>query len=168
MTNSASKAMAFALAYAEHRVFVKRSLRSFGVIAADADDALQQVFLVVHRRLDQYLEIPAKRGWLFAVSRFVSNNYRRKIRRARIGARFLITAPAPDTEELYARREAGRLLAAFLQQLPDKERGPFQLTHIEGLTADEVGMRLRVNPNTVRTRLRAARLRFQAELAGKG
>ncbi|HKQ71472.1 MAG TPA: sigma factor, partial [Polyangiaceae bacterium] len=37
--------------FAEHADFVWRSLRRLGVPHADADDAVQEVFLVVHRRL---------------------------------------------------------------------------------------------------------------------
>ena len=42
--------------FEEHSAFVCRSLRRLGVADADVDDMLQEVFLVVHQRLDDYEE----------------------------------------------------------------------------------------------------------------
>jgi RNA polymerase sigma-70 factor (ECF subfamily) len=155
-------------AFLEHRRFVKRTLRYLGVPLADADDALQQVFMVVHRRSDEYARIERKQAWLASVSHLVSKNYHRGVRRAR--ARRLDFAPEPalDTEELFARQEAGRLQLSFLAKLKVQERSAFYLAYVEGLTAREIARKLEVNMNTVYARLRYARLRFDKRLAGRG
>jgi RNA polymerase sigma-70 factor (ECF subfamily) len=158
-------------AYTKYRGFVKRSVRRLGVTPADADDAVQQVFLVVHRRLDHYLDVQLKRSWLLAVSKLVSCNYHRGLRRARSRRHQFTLAtlePGPDVEELLAQQEARRLLEQFLEELEEKERAAFYLAHFEGLTAREIALRLGMNMNTVYTRLRTARLRFEKGLAGKG
>jgi len=165
-----SDSATMAAVYAQYQSFVKRSVRRLGVTPADADDAVQQVFLVVHRRLDQYLGIRTKRGWLFSISRLVSNNYRRGLRRARAHTSDLVFEPVPDAEQLLAQLEARRLLDRFLDDLKEPERSAFYLSHFEGFTAPEIAKELSVNMNTVYThlrnaRLRAARLRFDRDAA---
>ncbi len=151
--------------FADHAYFVKRSLRRLGVTPADTDDALQQVFLVVTRRFAEYLAVDSKRGWLFNVSELVSRNYHRGQRRARERHRWLVALPAFDLEEVLRRREAGRIVSKFLNGLKESERAAFYLADIEGLTAKEIAVELDVNMNTIYTRLRAARRRFNTVLA---
>jgi len=161
-----------ASAYEQHRIFVKRTLRRFGVTYSDADDAVQQVFLVVHRRFDEYLDVSLKRAWLFSVSKFVSRNYHRGIRRARAHGHELATAPAPapapDIDELLIRREATHELVKCLDRLEERVRLPFYLANFEGLTAREIATALNLNMNTVYTRLREARILLVRDVAGPG
>ena len=164
----ATPAQVMANAYRQHQRYVWRTLRYLGVRYADADDAVQQVFLVVHRRADEYVSMKSKRGWLASVSKFVSCNYHRGIRREKAREQWFTREPLPDVEELVARREARRMLGKFLSSLRKPERSTFYLTYFAGLSGNEIAARLRMNPNTVRTRLRFARLRFIEELAGTG
>ena len=160
--------MSLAIVYEQQAPFVRRSLRRFGVAYADADDAVQQVFLVVHRRFDEYAGIGAKRAWLFAVSRHVSRNYHRGLRRAQAKkAGFLCSLELPelDLEDLVAAREARRMVDQFLADLVESERRAFYLSHIEGLSTREIARELDVKLNTVYTRLRNARRRFDSVLA---
>jgi len=95
-----SSAAPIAQVFAAHADFVWRSLRRLGVPAADADDALQEVFLVVHRRLADYEDRGFMRAWLFSISRQVSSHYRRSTKRSEERHRGLITsATAPDLEK---------------------------------------------------------------------
>ncbi len=132
---------------------------------SDADDALQQVFLVVYRRFDEYVAVASKRGWLFAVSELVSRNYHRGRRRAHNRDRWVVALPDFDLEELLRRREAGRIVSEFLEGLKESERLAFYLANVEGLTAREIADELDVNMNTIYSRLRAARRRFDMVLA---
>jgi len=156
-----------ACAYGQHGRFVKRTLRRFGVSYSDADDAVQQVFLVVHRRFDEYLDVRLKRAWLFSVSKLVSRNYHRGLRRERAHFLAFVTAPTPDVEELLLRRERARQVVTFLDSLAECERLPFYLANFEGLTAREIAAELDMNMNTVYTRLRRARLLFEKGLASR-
>lgn len=159
------RAREMAQVFADHAYFVKRSLRRLGVTTSDADDALQQVFLVVARRFDEYLLVESKRGWLFGVSDLVSRNYHRGRRRARRRHRWLVALPAFDLEEVLRRREAGRIVSKFLAGLKESERTAFYLADVEGLTAKEIAVELDVNMNTIYSRLRAARRRFNTALS---
>ncbi len=148
--------------FTTHADFVWRSLRRLGVPSADADDALQEVFLVVYRRMDDYEDRGLMRAWLFSISRQISSHYHRGNKRTEERHRGLVvSANAPDLEETLARREAERIVNAFLDELEEPQRMVFYLSDIEGLTAPEIAASLEMNLNTVYGRLRQARKRFE-------
>lgn len=148
--------------FAEHADFVWRSLRRLGVPEADVDDALQEVFLVVHRRLAEYEDRGLMRAWLFAISRQVASHQRRGMSRTERRHRALVVdASHEDLEELMARREAVEAVNSFLDELDEPQRQVFYLADVEGLTAPEISAALGVKLNTVYGRLRLARKRFE-------
>jgi RNA polymerase sigma-70 factor (ECF subfamily) len=148
--------------FSEQADFVWRALRRLGVPTADVDDAVQEVFLVVHRRISEYEDRGLLRAWLFSISRQISSHYHRGIKRSEERHRGLVvSATAPDLEEVLARREAEQLVNAFLDELEEPQRMVFYLSDIEGLTAPEIAAALDVNLNTVYGRLRQARKRFE-------
>ncbi|HKU39947.1 MAG TPA: sigma-70 family RNA polymerase sigma factor, partial [Polyangiales bacterium] len=67
--------------FEQHADFVHRALQRLGVPSADVDDSLQEVFLVVARRLDSYVERGAMRAWLFVIARQVALHVVRARRR---------------------------------------------------------------------------------------
>jgi RNA polymerase sigma-70 factor (ECF subfamily) len=152
--------------FAAHADFVWRSLRRLGVPSADVDDAVQEVFLVVHRRAAEYEDRGLMRAWLFSISRQVASHYHRTASRTENRyRRIVVDAAAPDLEELMARREAARLVNAFLDELDEPQRLVFYLSDIEGMTAPEIAAALGANLNTVYGRLRLARKRFERTIA---
>ena len=54
-----------------HYAFVWRTMRHFGLDEASADDAAQDTFVVVHRRLADYDGRTHIRGWLYGIARRV-------------------------------------------------------------------------------------------------
>ena len=152
--------------FAQHADFVWRSLRRLGVQTADVDDAVQEVFLVVYRRAADYEDRGLVRAWLFSISRQVASHYHRAASRTENRhRRFVADASSPDLEDLMARREAGRLVTAFLEELDEPQRMVFYLSDIEGMTAPEIAAALGANLNTVYGRLRLARKRFERACA---
>lgn len=152
-----------------HADFVWRALRRHGLSEADADDALQEVFLVVHRRLDEYEERGALRAWLFAICRQVAAHYLRAAARSerRIRA-FGYEDTCLDTpHDAVARKEAIDLVEGFLADLDEHQATVFILMEVEGMTAPEVAAALGVKLNTVYARLRLARRRFEKLLRRK-
>jgi len=69
---------------------------------------------------------------------------------------------SPDASAEQAERV--RLLHRLLAQLDDDKREVFVLAELEGLTAIEIAEALESNPNTIASRLRAARREFEAAL----
>jgi RNA polymerase sigma-70 factor (ECF subfamily) len=69
----ACKKPSFDEVYAENFAFVWRVLRTFGLSEAQIEDAVQDVFFVVHRRLPDWEGRAAITTWLFAIARRVAS-----------------------------------------------------------------------------------------------
>ena len=67
-----------ATVFREHGAFVHRILRRLGVHPADVDDALQEVFVVVHRRLPEFDRDASMRPWVYGISVRVASRARRR------------------------------------------------------------------------------------------
>src|SRR5262245_25084655 len=67
--------------YDRHVAFVRRSARWFGVTDAAAEDIVQQVFMVVHRRLPDLRSGVSPQTWLFGIVLRVVLQHRRTLRR---------------------------------------------------------------------------------------
>lgn len=154
---------AFRAVYQDHFAFVWRCLRSLGVPAALLDDAAQDVFLVVHRRLDSYRADVALRTWLFGIVRNVASNVRRSVKR-KGGLALLEEEPAslePGPHQRAEAAESARFVQRFMSGLPDAKREVFALAILEELPAPEVASLLEIPLNTAYSRLRSVRLDFQ-------
>jgi RNA polymerase sigma-70 factor (ECF subfamily) len=152
--------------------FVFRNLRRLGVPAAQVDDAVQEVFLVVHRRQGELAECASVEGWVFGVVLRVASDHRRALRRksphAQGGAvdpETLADEGAIGAEEQAARSEAAALLHALLAALDEDKRAVFVLAELEQMSARAIGEALGLNPNTVSARLAAARRDFEKAAA---
>ncbi len=153
--------------------FVWRSLRRLGVEDAVMDDAVQDVYLVVHRRLSDFKAEAQIKTWLFSIVLRVAQNYRRSARRrdARVRPPHSgeIEAAADrhseGPHELAVKREAAVLLHKLLEEMDDDKRGIFILVELEGMTVAEAAEALRLNVNTAYSRLRGARLAFEEAVA---
>jgi RNA polymerase sigma-70 factor, ECF subfamily len=154
--------------YREHAAFVWRAAIALGVPESAREDVVHDVFLVVARRLPEYDGRAAMTTWLFGITRGVARNRRRAAARHE---RKLRAVPAlqpdgvhdskEDPAEVADRRRAVVLVETFLAQLDPGHRAVFELMEVEGMSAPEVAGALRLNVNTVYTRLRAARARFR-------
>jgi RNA polymerase sigma-70 factor (ECF subfamily) len=158
----ARKAGEFAGLFTAHASFVWRALRRLGVPDADAEDALQEVFLVVHHKLGAYEERGSVRAWLFTISRQVASHHRRsRVRRERRESIPAPLVPMEDPHEAAVRREAAAIVRDFLEQLDEERSLVFFLADVEGMAVTEIASSLGVNLNTVYGRLRSARIRFE-------
>lgn len=156
--------------YEDHAVFVWRSLRLLGVAPDGLDDAVQEVFLVVHRRLAEFEGRSSVRTWLYAIARRVAGNVRRGA--SRRGSQESISADLADAHradprELAEKAEAGRLLLDLLGQLTEEQREVFVLVEVEEMSVPEAAEALGMNLNTCYSRLRAARNCFDRALVAR-
>src|SRR5689334_22836726 len=69
--------MEFDEIYARYGSFVRRSILKLGAPETALDDIAQDVFLVVHRRLESFEGRASMKTWLFAIVRRVIADYRR-------------------------------------------------------------------------------------------
>jgi RNA polymerase sigma-70 factor (ECF subfamily) len=156
----------FAEAFRRHYRLVHRMLGVYGVDDALLDDAAQDVFLVVHRRWDDYDGRTAFRSWLIGIVRRVASGYRRAGRRLRGRLENLAAPPQPPSIEVrLVQREMLDGIRAAIDSLGTRQREVFVLAELEGLTAPEIAESLGIKLNTVYSRLRVARDRFRTALA---
>lgn len=160
----------FALVYEQNAAFVWRSLRLLGVDPDSLDDAVQEVFLVVHRRLAEFEGRSSLRTWLYAIARRVARNVRRGAERRPTPA--AIAADLPDLagatpHELAEKADAARVLLELVGCLSDDQRELFLLVEVEEMTVPDAAEALGLNVNTCYSRLRAARARFERALAAR-
>jgi RNA polymerase sigma-70 factor (ECF subfamily) len=153
--------------------FVWRTVRRMGVRAADADDVVQDVFVIVHRRLAEFEGRAQLKTWVFKilvheVRHYWRTHQRKPGDRAGENVTLLQTLPA-DRESGPAasleRVEAVRILDRLLAGLDEDKREVFVLAEIEQMTAVEIAEIVDANVNTVASRLRAARQDFKKALA---
>jgi RNA polymerase sigma-70 factor (ECF subfamily) len=160
----------FEAIYSAHFAFVWRCLRGLGVPAASLDDAAQDVFVIVHRRLSEFRGDSTLRTWLYGIVRNVASNARRSQRRKGEVAELPSDALATtgDPHERAQDEQAARFVQGFLESVGDKKRELFVLAVLEQLSVPEVAEALGIPLNTAYTRLRAVRQDFQAALAQRG
>lgn len=153
--------------YDRHAAMVFRALRALGVADASLDDAVQDVFLVVHRRLGEFEGRAALTTWLYGIARRVASDYRRRrpLGTGPIEALGLLADVGPGPDQQVARREAARAVLEILDDMDADKREVFALMEVEQLSAPQVAELLGVPLNTVYSRLRLARARFEQALA---
>lgn len=158
----------FDTVYADHAAFVWRSLRALGVPAAQVDDAVQDVFVVVHQKLETFRGPAQIQTWLFEIARRIASHYRRSAgrdgRSEPIDAAAAIAA-STGTFEAAARNEAATLVVAVLAELDNHKRELLVLVELEQLPVPDVAALLGIRLNTAYSRLRLARRAFAAALA---
>ncbi len=157
--------------YEENFSFVWRNALSLGVAAGLVEDVVQDVFVVVHRRLAEFDgERASMRTWLFGILRRVVADHRRTQRRK--PAQFATKEGDLDVETLTdnvrlgphesaARAEAVRVLSSVLDALDDDKREVFVLAEVEQMSVPEIAQAIDINVNTAYARLRAARKDFE-------
>jgi RNA polymerase sigma-70 factor (ECF subfamily) len=145
-------------------LFVRRAV---GVPDAAMDDVVQEVFLVVHRKLGEFEGRSTLRTWLSGIVRRVVADHVRKRGNQATGQESVEDHPFESLEDPAAeieRRAAVRLVSALLEKMSEAHREVFLLYELEQLTTREIAELTRSNENTVQTRLKAARRTFQRGL----
>jgi RNA polymerase sigma-70 factor, ECF subfamily len=162
-----------AAVYEAHFRYVWRCLRSLGVRDAQLDDALQDVFVVVQRKLGDFDGGAELRTWLYAIALRIARKYRERLRREPAsldsapedGPREAEVALTGSGEGALLSNERLALAHSILATLSDDQREVFVLARVEQMSAPEIASVIGIPLNTVYSRLRAARLAFEAEVA---
>jgi RNA polymerase sigma-70 factor (ECF subfamily) len=156
--------MTFQQVYEEHVAFVWRSLRRLGVAESNLKDAVQDVFLVVHRRLPDFAPRAKTSTWLFRICLGIARDHRRRahVRREVLDDSVFDRVPdSVDAIRMAERREDLALFDAALDVLDLDQRAVFVLFELESMTGDQIAETLEIPLGTVYSRLRLARQGFK-------
>ena len=147
--------------------FVWKALRRLGIPACDLSDATQDVFVVVHRKLDEFRGEAQLTTWLYAICFRVASDRRRTARSVlEVLSPMQIDVPdANNSSALLERRDAWRLLEHLMDEMPTEQRAVFSAFELDGLSCAEIAGVLEIPLGTVYSRLRLAREYFQKRLA---
>ncbi len=139
--------------------FIGRSLRYLGIVDSDVEDAAQEVFVVVHRRLDDFEGRSSLQTWLYGICVRIAHAHRRKASRRK--ERVVDEPPAPSIpppqDDDMERQEARHRLQRILEGLDEAKRSVFVLYEIERLSMKEVAEALGCPLQTAYSRHQAAR-----------
>ena len=157
----------FAEIYNDYFSFVFRLTRRLGVAERSLEDATQDVFTVVHRRLSDFENRSSVKTWLYGITRRVAKDYRRRSSRKEQGIVPTdgLISDTKDPEQEAAQREAAQILQTLLESIEPGRREIFVLAEMEQMTVPEIAETLSINLNTTYSRLRVARSEFEKAVA---
>jgi RNA polymerase sigma-70 factor, ECF subfamily len=152
--------------YRLHAKRVALWIRRLGGPRIDADEALQEVFIAVSRRLSEFRGEGKLTTWLFRVTTLVVANHRRAARRrgfwTGVMGRRLEAVPSnqPTPGEALEEREVAERFYRVLDDLPEHYRQVLVLFEMEEMTTEEIASTVDRPPATVRVWLHRARAQF--------
>jgi RNA polymerase sigma-70 factor, ECF subfamily len=156
--------------YRQYGRMVARWAARLGGPHISVEDIVQEVFLVVSRRLSSFRGEGKLSTWLFTITDQTIRNWRRRERWLRFVSRLtrhiaettdaMRPTPAEETE----RHQAAELFYRILDEMPNRYRSLLVLFEIEAQSAEEIGQLMDLKPATVRVRLHRARADFLKRL----
>ncbi|MEE9385322.1 MAG: sigma-70 family RNA polymerase sigma factor [Nannocystaceae bacterium] len=164
----ADHALIKTLYYRHHNFVASLARHKYGVRMGGVDDVVQEVFLVVYRKLPGTQLQREVRPWLGRITFFVARNYLksgvggyRHFEKMNKYQRFLgdvgRAQPGADPETLVKRSMAER----YISILTPEQREVFMWADYEGHTGEEIAAHLGIPRPTVAARLGAARKRLR-------
>jgi RNA polymerase sigma-70 factor (ECF subfamily) len=147
---------------------VARWVRALGASAADQDDLVQEVFVVVHRRLPDFDGVNMA-GWLYRIATHQVRDFRRLRWIRHIFGRSVplssgVPANGPTPLMVLETKEKQEFLERLLSTLNEAQRAAFVLFEMDGYTGDEIAHIQQVSINTVRARIHRARKKLSVLL----
>lgn len=144
----------------------------------DAEEVTQDVLLRVFRKIDLFRGDAALSSWVY---RITFNAAMSRMRRARVYDRIFeeVQSPVEDAgggqpvvipdwsstgDESYLRSQVRTAFKRALARMPSVYRTPVLLRDVRGLSTEEASRALRVNVQTLKSRLHRGRLFLRAQL----
>jgi RNA polymerase sigma-70 factor (ECF subfamily) len=148
-----------------HADFVWRTLHRMGVEPADLPDLLQEVFVVVHRKVGMFDPRSRATTWLFAIAARVASNHRRAARHRieTLVAELPERRSKDDPETITQQKRTKDKLLEALSVLSPAQRAVLVMFEVEGMSGDEIARELGIPVGTVHSRLHHAKRRVLAE-----
>ncbi len=170
------KGLSFEAVYREHVATVSRwAMRLVGP-NGDFEDVVQDVFLIVRRRLREFRGDAEITTWLYRITVRVAERARLRARwwswitgrgkspgRGRSKETFVPAAEAPrDPHAMLEARERTRVLYDLLDEIGEANRTAFIMFELEGLSGEQIAQLTGTSVGTVWVQLSRARRKFIA------
>ena len=134
----------------------------------EADEIVQETFLLIHRKMSQYRGDNSFEAWAYRITRRVAFQRHRKDHRRRT----LSTMAFADSDAVYNTDPGGRVdrqkiadyVKRFFTELPPRQREVFDLVDLQGHDPAEVAQLLNTSSNTGRGNLFKARAAMRARI----
>jgi RNA polymerase sigma-70 factor (ECF subfamily) len=134
-----------------------------------AEEITTDVFFEVWRGAERFRGESRVSSWIFGIAHFkclVALRERRAAKRSRLAPAseselLAVADPQADEDRLIARAELARV-RALLAAMPESQQRIVELALIEGLSHEEIGRELGIDPENVRARVFRARARLRA------
>ncbi len=152
----------FELIYKNTADFVYNIARCILNNNEDAEEITQEVFITVYRKLRYFRFESSVRTWIYriTVNRAI-NLAKKRSREKMISAKYekeVSFGAGMNTEK----EKRGAVIETLLMSVDPDQRACLVLRNIEGLSYKEISEALKININTVRSRLRRAREKLLA------
>jgi len=148
---------------------VSKWIRALGGPEADREDLVQDVFVVVHRRLHDFDgdNLP---GWLYQIARHRVRDFRRLswVKHLLFGSVPLsenLAKEGASPAETLETQQKSALLEQLLDRLTESERATFVLFELDGFSGEEIAQIQGIPLNTVWSRLHKSRKKLKGWLA---
>jgi RNA polymerase sigma-70 factor (ECF subfamily) len=149
--------------YDQYFAFTWRSLRYLGVSEPQLDDAVQEVWITVHRRLGDFEGRSNLQTWLFGIAVNVQRNLHRTERRRGgiVPLPNVLISPLADPMLEHEAQEAWTLVEGFMATLDDERRALFVASLLEEMTPAETAEATGLEVTTIYHRVRSLRQSFR-------
>jgi len=151
-------------AYRRELNYLLGSLRRLGVLSADLEDVAHEVFLVMHRRWEDYDHQRPLRPWLFGIAFRVAAAERRRGAREVPSDAHEAEAFGTAPDDAAAAGETRGLLLKALAHLPLERRAVLLMHDVDETPMREIAEQLELPLFTAYSRLRKARKELDAAL----
>jgi len=158
----------FDVIYEEYFDFVWSTARRLGVTPESMDDVVQEIFMLIHSRVGTLRQPGSLRSWIYGIVRRRASEHRRSRRVSRTSSEGFVLhqrldrAPPSTPLDVAELSDRAKLLFTLLGEIEWWQREVFILAELDEMTAPEIAEALRIPLNTVYSRLRTARIAFEA------
>jgi RNA polymerase sigma factor (sigma-70 family) len=140
--------------------YIFHALRRHGLGEADAEDVVQEVFLVMWRRWAEYDHSRPLRAWLSGIAFRVAYHHRGRAGREVPGGLIDTIDEQPTPEDLVSGSSVRALVLRVLADLPERERTLVRLHDIDDVPMRDIAEVLGIPLQTAHSRLRSGRRNF--------
>jgi RNA polymerase sigma factor (sigma-70 family) len=140
--------------------YLTRCLRRHGVSPVDAEDLVQDVFVVMCRRWGDFRPERPVRPWLAGIAFHVAKSHLRRHGREVLKSDIDLEDGRPVAEDRLMSEGARKLVLQVLASLPERHRTALVMHDLDEMAVPEIAQLLGIPLASAYTRIRRARLAF--------